>query len=317
MTINCVETSYKHQDLFAELIFLLIPGKAHAHGYGVYNLMYRKTIAHRNSGVNIDNLPEQLAALFMPSVEGTRILVVDDDQALRNILKASLERSGYIVITASNGREAIEQFKRNAVDLVLMDIMMPVMDGLTACAELRELTDVPIIMLTALNRPDDIVKGFDFGADDYIAKPFTFREVEMRLLAILRRISWINDGPTFSVIAAGDIMLNDEEHQVTVRGEKVHLTPIEYQLLHHLMSVPNQPVSKDELFKRVWGYNLAGGTNLVEVAVRRLREKIEAEPSHPVYLLTVRGVGYKFNDDHVEQASPIRPMFEPTLACAA
>ena len=246
--------------------------------------MYGKSIAHRNHSVKKEQLPEQLAALFMPSVEGTRILVVDDDQPLRNILKVSLERSGYIVTTASNGREAVEQFKRNPVDLVLMDVMMPVLDGLGACAELRQLTDVPIVMLTALNRPNDIVKGFDLGADDYIAKPFTFREVEMRLLAILRRVSWINDGPTFSVIAAGDIVLNDDEHHVTVRGETVHLTPIEYQLLHHLMGVPNQPVSKDELFKRVWGYNLAGGTNLVEVAIRRLREKIEADPSPPCLL---------------------------------
>jgi len=121
-----------------------------------------------------------------------------------------------------------------------------------------------------------------------------FREVSVRIQAILRRIAWINERPEFRVISHNGIVLNDEIHEVTVHGEVVHLTPIEYDLLHHLMSSPDRPVSKNELFKNVWGYDMAGGTNLVEVAIRRLREKIEVEPSNPAYLVTVRSAGYKF-----------------------
>ena len=232
--------------------------------------------------------------------EKVHILVVDDEEPLRNLLRVSLKKIGYDVSIASNGEEALEIFEKfkletNKINVVMLDVMMPVMDGFTACIELRKVSDVPIVMLTALNRPDDIVHGFSLGADDYITKPFSFREIGVRLQAILRRISWINERPEFRVLAYNGVVLNDEVHEVTVRGEPVHLTPIEYQLLRHLMNQPDRPVSKQELFKTVWGYDLAGGTNLVEVAVRRLREKIEEDASNPVYLLTVRSAGYKFN----------------------
>ncbi|MEM7128103.1 MAG: response regulator transcription factor [Chloroflexota bacterium] len=227
-----------------------------------------------------------------------RILIVDDEAPLLNLLQASFQRSGYSVVTASNGTEALEIFHSQQIDLVLLDVIMPDVDGFSVCQEMRSRSDVPIVILSAMNRPDDIVHGFDMGADDYIPKPFTFREVEVRLQAILRRLSWIEEKPTFRVIAFGDITLNDDDHIVTVRGETVDLTPIEYQLLHNLMMSPDRPVSKIDLFKSVWGYDEAGGTNLVEVAVRRLREKIEYDPSKPSYLVTVRGVGYKFDANH-------------------
>lgn len=230
-----------------------------------------------------------------------RILIVDDEDPLRNLLLASLKRSGYDVIAASNGREALEIFDSQHIDLVLLDVIMPELDGFAVCSEIRSQSEVPIVMLTAMNRPDDIVHGFDIGADDYIPKPFTFREVEIRLQAILRRISWIEEQPSFRVLAFGDIILNDDDRVVTVRGEVVDLTPIEYQLLHQLMLSPDRPVSKTELFKSVWGYDEVGGTNLVEVAVRRLREKIEYDPSSPNYLITVRGAGYKFDARHSEE----------------
>ena len=172
---------------------------------------------------------------------------------------------------------------------------MPGMDGFATCVELSKRSNVPVVMLTALNRPDDIVHGFGLGADDYITKPFTFREVEARLQAIMRRMSWMESQLDLQVLAFHDIVLNDEIHEVRVRGDIVHLTPIEYQLLRYLMSMPDKPVSKQDLFRNVWGYDMAGGTNLVEVAVRRLREKIEKDASSPEYLLTVRGAGYKFN----------------------
>ncbi|MDQ3249328.1 MAG: response regulator transcription factor [Chloroflexota bacterium] len=230
-----------------------------------------------------------------------RILVVDDEEPLRDLLRISLQKAGYKVVVARNGQEALDMFTRTQVDLVLMDVMMPDMDGFEVCMELRKRSDVPVVMLTALNRPDDIVHGFNLGADDYISKPFTFREVEVRIQAILRRISWINERPEFQIISYNGVLLNDELHEVKVRGDVVHLTPTEYQLLRHLMSMPDRPVSKEDLFQTVWGYDLAGGTNLVEVAVRRLREKIEQDPSQPNYLLTVRGAGYKFNTQHVSE----------------
>jgi DNA-binding response OmpR family regulator len=168
------------------------------------------------------------------------------------------------------------------------------MSGFEVCAEIRKRSDVPIVLLTALNSPDDTVQGFELGADDFISKPFTFKEVHARLQAILRRISWAREQPSFVIMTYGQLTINDEEHTVTARNETVHLTPIEYQLLHFLMSNPNRPISKEILFKEVWGYDFTGGTNLVEVAMRRLREKIEMNPSTPEYLITVRGSGYKF-----------------------
>jgi DNA-binding response OmpR family regulator len=235
------------------------------------------------------------------------ILVVDDEDALCTLLQISLQRQHYRVLIAHNGREALDVVANKKVDLVLLDVMMPEMDGFTTCIELRKRTDVPVVLLTALNRPDDIVHGFSLGADDYITKPFTFKEVEVRLQAILRRMSWNQERVTQQqVIHVQDVMVNDEVHEVTVRGENVHLTPIEYQLLSTLMNSPDKPVSKEDLFQSVWGYNMAGGTNLVEVAMRRLREKVETDPSSPVYLLTVRGVGYKFSTQGVADKVTIR-----------
>jgi len=225
----------------------------------------------------------------------TTILVVDDEESLRNLLVASLQRAGYNVVAAGTGRTALERFAQHSVDLVLLDVLLPDMDGFAVCQTLREQTDVPIVMLTALSRPDDLVRGFEMGADDYIAKPFTFREVEARLQAILRRVAWTEEQPTLTVLAFGDVILNDDEQRVLVGGQEIELTPIEYQLLYELMCSPDQPISKDDLFKAVWGYDETGGTNLVEVAVRRLREKIESRPSKPQYLRTVRGAGYKFD----------------------
>jgi DNA-binding response OmpR family regulator len=236
----------------------------------------------------------------MLSTNSVSVLVVDDEEPLRNLLQISLQRQGYHVSVARNGREAIEFITSRKIDLVLLDIMMPEMDGFTACTELRKRSDIPIVMLTALNRPDDIVHGFNLGADDYITKPFTFREVEVRLQAILRRVYWSQEQLDPSILSAKEIVLNDDKHEVQVRGEIVHLTPIEYQLLRYLMTSPDRPISKDLLFQHVWGYDLVGGTNLVEVAMRRLREKIETDPSQPVYLLTVRGAGYKFNSEGIQ-----------------
>lgn len=264
--------------------------------------MYKTLVYHRGEQVAKTSAKRLNGPRAMVPPNNISILVVDDEEPLCHLLQISLQRQGYQVFIARNGREALDVATVQKVDLILLDVMMPEMDGFTTCLELRKQSDVPVVMLTALNRPDDIVHGFNLGADDYITKPFTFKEVEVRLQAILRRLSWGQNRPPEHQIAFGDVILNEETHEVRVRGEEVHLTPIEYQLLRTLMVSPDRPISKEDLFQNVWGYTMAGGTNLVEVAMRRLREKIEQVPSEPTYLLTVRGAGYKFNT----QASPSR-----------
>ena len=260
---------------------------------------------HRNNGLNF-NAHSQMHARYDSMSRRIRILVADDDEQLRHLLQATLQRAGHHVILAKDGEQALNLFAQQKVDLVILDGMMPKMDGFAVCAELRKRSDTPIVMLTALNRPDDIVNGFALGADDYITKPFAFRELEVRLQAIMRRIAWINERPSFRVMMCGDIEMDEDLHEVQVSGEHVHLTNIEYQLLRYLIAQKDRPVSKTDLFRNVWGYDVIGGTNLVEVAVRRLREKIEINPSTPKYLVTVRGAGYKLTSYKADVTPSIR-----------
>jgi DNA-binding response OmpR family regulator len=222
-----------------------------------------------------------------------RILIAEDEENLRSLLKLSLGRA-YEVEAAEDGAVALAAFEANPPDMVILDIMMPRMDGLEACTQIRRRSEVPIVMLTALGSVDDVVRGFNLGADDYITKPFTFKELMARIEAVFRRIDWMRQPPPSRVLINGDLQLDADTRQVWVGEDEVHLTPIEFQLLHYLASRPGQSVSKENLFREVWGYDFSGGTNLVEVGVRRLREKIERDPSNPEMILTVRGVGYKF-----------------------
>jgi DNA-binding response OmpR family regulator len=217
----------------------------------------------------------------------------EDEEDLRFLLKLSLGRT-YEVEVVTDGVAALEAFDKTPSDMVILDIMMPRMDGFAACAEIRRRSDVPVIMLTALGGVDDVVKGFNLGADDYISKPFTFKELLARIEAVFRRSDWMRTPPPMHTIVNGELRINVDSHEVYLHDQEVHLTPIEFQLLHYLMGRPGQSVSKESLFREVWGYDFAGGTNLVEVAARRLREKIEADPSNPQMILTVRGSGYKF-----------------------
>ena len=223
------------------------------------------------------------------------VLVVDDEKMIRSLLKMSLQRMGYEVTTADDGAEALELFPTQQFDLVLLDILMPHVDGFTVCSELRRESDVPIVMLTALNRPDDIVRGLELGADNYITKPFTFKEVEARIRAILRRTTNKIEAEPVQVLEHGDVRLDGGMRAATVSGNLVELTRTEYQLLHYLMSRVDLPVSKEDLLERVWGYESADtNSNIVELAIRRLRKKLEEDASQPNRLITVRGVGYKF-----------------------
>ncbi|HAJ38627.1 MAG TPA: hypothetical protein DCL15_23415, partial [Chloroflexi bacterium] len=199
-------------------------------------LMYQTLTFHRDESFSKPTTTSMAMLKAAPPAQNISILVVDDEEQLRNLLQISLQRRGYYVAVARNGREALEVLSTRKIDLVLLDIMMPELDGFATCIELRKRSDIPIVMLTALNRPDDIVQGFNLGADDYITKPFTFREVEVRLQAILRRVYWSQERAEPSVLMANEIILNDDTHEVSVRGEIVHLTPIEYQLLRYLMT---------------------------------------------------------------------------------
>jgi DNA-binding response OmpR family regulator len=227
------------------------------------------------------------------NVNRRRILVAEDEENLRSLLELSLGKT-YDVETVADGQAAVEAFDAHPPDMLLLDIMMPRMDGLQACEQIRRRSDVPIVMLTALGSVDDIVKGFTLGADDYIPKPFIFRELAARIEAVFRRIDWTRQPPPPRVINNGGLKLDTESQQVWINGKEIHLTAIEFRLLHYLASRPGECISKEVLFREVWGYHDAGGTNLVEVGIRRLREKIERDPSHPEMILTVRGSGYKF-----------------------
>ncbi len=224
-----------------------------------------------------------------------RVLVVDDEANIVDLLKIALERAGWTVLTALNATEGERLVRSNPVDLILLDIMMPGRDGFSLCRDLRAFTNVPIIMLTARKDTEDIVRGLELGADDYITKPFVLRELVARISAIFSRIDRqrAGEGPS-RVKTFGEISLDLDRQLVQVRGCEVPLTPIEMELLHYLMMNPGRLVERETLLRDVWGYDYYGRTNLVDVAIRRLREKIEADPSQPEYLLTVRGQGYRF-----------------------
>jgi DNA-binding response OmpR family regulator len=225
------------------------------------------------------------------------ILVVDDDPTLTNLIELSLTRLGYKVHLANNGYDALEALSANAIDLVLLDVLMPQMDGFAVCAAIRKSSQVPIILVTALGQTDDVVRGFQLGIDDFVTKPFFFRELLARMKAVLRRQSTNERAQAQRLPAPFPIVLNPESstYEVKVNGKPVSLTKLEFELLRYLMEHAGQVVSKTDLLKDVWAYAQHGDPNIVEVGILRLRNKIEQNPSSPVYLRTVRGVGYQFS----------------------
>ncbi|MCX6050139.1 MAG: response regulator transcription factor [Chloroflexi bacterium] len=223
-----------------------------------------------------------------------QMLVVDDNLDFRNLLRMALQQAGYTVRVADTGRAALDLCTSDAIDLVLLDALLPDMDGFTVCHELRKRSDVPVVMITALNSAEHIVQGLEIGVDDYIVKPCYWPEVAVRLQAVLRRSVRCAARRPRTTLANVDIALDDAYHEVRVRGALVNLTMTEYQLLRHLMNQPYKPSSKVELSQVVWGYTLPHKTNFIEVSVRRLREKIEVDPAHPQYIRTIPKVGYQF-----------------------
>ncbi len=226
-----------------------------------------------------------------------RILICDDDLDIVAALKIYLTNEDYTLYTASTGREALDCIRQNGIDLVLMDIMMPEMDGIAATVKLREEFNIPVIFLTAKSELSDKVLGLNVGADDYVTKPFDPVEVQARVRSHLRRYmrlgGQLKPEPVKDVLSVGGIELNDAEKSVTVDGEPVYLTPIEYNILHLLMRNPNRVFSSSEIYERVWNENALGSESSVAVHIRHLREKIEINPSEPRYLKVVWGQGYK------------------------
>jgi DNA-binding response OmpR family regulator len=225
------------------------------------------------------------------SCVGTRILTVEDDERIRTAVKLALEDEGWIVDEADNGEDALEIFARHPTDVVLIDIMLPGIDGFEVCRSIRRTSDVPIVMVTARADTHDVVAGLEAGADDYLTKPFAPKELSARIRALLRRVRSADPASTHLVL--GDLEIMPDEGRVTLDGSEVHLTKTEFRLLVELASSPGRVFSREVLLERVWGYGYFGDGRLVDVHIRRLRTKIEADPANPRHVVTVRGLGYK------------------------
>jgi DNA-binding response OmpR family regulator len=220
------------------------------------------------------------------------ILVVDDEPHVLKLVKANLESSDYKVLTAADGEEAIRTVEGELPDLVILDLMLPKMDGYTVCSRIREFSTVPVIMLTARSSQVDLVHGFEVGADDYLTKPFDVTELLMRVQAVLRRSKWPEEVLARQTFKTGPIEIEFAQHRVTVGGEPVKLTPTEYRLLAYLASNANRVLLHRELLRAVWGPEYGDETEYLRVYMRYLRQKLEPDPSQPQYLLTQPGAGY-------------------------
>ncbi len=227
-----------------------------------------------------------------------KILVVDDEASIRRILETRLSMVGYEVITAADGEEALEIYHHQLPDLIILDIMMPKLDGYGVCQALRKETDVPIIMLTALADVADRITGLELGADDYMVKPFSPKELESRIRCILRRAKKSNSAtiPTSGVLQIDGLCIDTNKRQVYKDNEKIPLTHMEFSLLELLVGRPGEPISRREILEKVWGYTPDShvDTRVVDVHMSRLRHKLQEDPSQPELIHTVRGAGYAF-----------------------
>lgn len=224
----------------------------------------------------------------------TTVLVVDDEKPLRDFVRRNLEVRGYKVITAANGLEAMALFNTSPVDLVILDIMMPHLDGLETTRRIRHNSNVPIIFLTALGEEADKVRAFDLGADDYLTKPFGVGELLGRVKAVLRRSRWSESNITDERIVRGEICAEPANHHVTVQDRTIELTPTEYNLLVYLMRNAGKVLTHQTILHHVWGAEYGGEAEYLRVYIGRLRQKIESDPLHPRYLHTEHGIGYRF-----------------------
>ena len=227
---------------------------------------------------------------------GRRVLLVEDEESLADAVRYNLEREGFEVTVVTDGRRAIERFDSDAVDLVILDLMLPEVSGLDVCRAIRDRSDVPIIMVTAKDSEADKVTGLELGADDYVTKPFSMRELVSRVRANLRRTRAPAEPAGDDVLSGGPIRMDIARHDVEVRGEPATFPPKEFELLETFLRRKGRLLTRDFLIETVWGADYFGDTKTLDVHVKRLRQKFEDDPHHPAHLLTVRGLGYKFVD---------------------
>ena len=226
----------------------------------------------------------------------TKILIVEDEEALSDPLAFLLGREGVQTVVVDNGLDALPTFEREGADLVLLDVMLPGMPGTEVCRKLREVSSVPIIMLTAKDSELDKVFGLELGADDYVTKPYSARELIARIRAVLRRRSAEPDMPMDAVLTGGPVRMDIDRHVVTVNGEEVPMPLKEFELLEILLRNVGRVMTRGQLIERVWGADYVGDTKTLDVHIKRLRSKIEPDSSAPRYVVTVRGLGYKFEN---------------------
>jgi DNA-binding response OmpR family regulator len=221
----------------------------------------------------------------------SRILIVEDDERIRSSMRLALEEEGYTVDGVGSGEEAVARFATEPYELVLIDLMLPGIDGFEACRALRRTSTVPVIMVTARSDTHDVVAGLEAGADDYVTKPFVAKELAARIRALLRRSR--HEDEDAAVLSFGDVEIEPDAGVVRRAGAEVHCTRTEFRLLCELANHPGKVLSREQLLERVWGYDYFGDGRLVDVHVRRLRTKVEPDPASPRFILTVRGMGYK------------------------
>ena len=223
-----------------------------------------------------------------------KVLIVDDEPNIREVVGLYLRRDGHEVVSASDGEEALGLFSSAVPDLVVLDLMLPKLGGLEVCRRMRAERRVPLIMLTARGEEEERIVGLSLGADDYVVKPFSPRELAARVAAVLRRVEESSVDVDQQVLSFDGLRIDPNTREVLVRGDPATLTAREFDLLHHLASSPGRVYTRDQLMELVWGYTFSADTSTVTVHVRRLREKVETDPARPRYLQTVWGVGYKF-----------------------
>jgi len=226
----------------------------------------------------------------------TRLLLIDDEANLRHTLSYALRQEGYEVLTAQDGEEGLEIFRTSVPDLVILDVMMPKQDGFEVCRRLRKESDVPIVMLTARDTELDKIVGLEIGADDYLAKPFSVRELIARVRAMLRRSGRRSEASTTGVVERDGLVVDPGRHRVTRDNEEVALKPKEFELLVFLITRTGQVFSRDQILAAVWGYDHAGDSRTVDTHVKTLRERLGDDASRPRWIETIRGVGYRFKE---------------------
>ena len=232
----------------------------------------------------------------MPREDAKLILIADDEARMRRFIKMNLDLEGYRVIEASNGLEALDRVREDLPDLVLLDVMMPELDGFETLRIIRETSTVPVIMLTVRDDESDKVKGLELGADDYVTKPFSPRELASRIKAVLRRTEMDSPGESSLIVVDDYLQLDFARRQVFAGGQEVKLRPTEYRLLYHLVQNAGQVLTHEMILSKVWGYEYRDESQYVRLYITYLRQKIEPDPSNPRYILTERGIGYRFVD---------------------